>query len=739
MSHIEEKHLCNCHKHDEHEHHHCKQCSCGHSHNHEDHEHIHENTKTLTDNNMLSFRITGLDCPSCAAKVEKAIKKMPEIENANLIFSTEILQIVPHKNINKEELKNSIQNEIDRIEKGVLIEFNTSVKKNKKYKLDKNSVLNLSFGIALYIISILTKDIAPETLWFRFLITYLWIGYPVLIKAFKNIKRGQIFDENFLMCVATIGAFAIKDYSEAVAVMLFYGIGELFQSYAVNKTRSSITSLMDIKSEYANKKTPGGIKQVNPDEVNLGDTLIVKVGEKIPVDGIVTKGQSSLNTSSLTGESLPFNIQEEDTVLSGSINLTDIIEIKTTKRYEDSTASKIIDMIENSSAKKAPIEGFITKFAKVYTPIVCIIALLVAVVPVLIIKDAIFTDWLYKALTFLVISCPCALVISVPLGLYAGVGKASEIGALIKGGNYLELLKDIDVVVFDKTGTLTTGKLEVTQINGPEELLKYAAYAEHFSNHPIAKCIVNKYSNDIDENLIKDYKEISGKGTSLSLNNESIIVGNLSFIKEYNIEVEELDAVGTYVYVAVNNKYLGSIVVADKIKDTSKESIQLLKNNKIKTVMLTGDNSKVSNDVSDKLGIDEVHSELLPSQKVEEIEKFISPEHKVAFVGDGINDAPVLIRSDIGVAMGGVGSDVAIEAADIVLINDDIKTLAKTIELSKKVNKILKENITFILVVKILFLIFTIAGMANMWMGVFADVGVTLIAVLNVLRILRKR
>ena len=571
-----------------------------------------------------------------------------------------------------------------------------------------------------------------------YVISYLIVGFEVLKKAVINIVHGEFFDENFLMGIATIGAFAIKEFPEAVAVMLFYQVGEYFQSYAVKKSRKSIASLMDIRPDYANLKVNGNIEKKSPEEVKIGDTIVVKPGEKVPLDGIIVNGNSSLDTSSLTGETLPRNVDINDEVLAGVVNLTGVIKIKVTQAYENSTVSKILDLVENAASKKAPIEQFITKFARVYTPTVVFLAVALAVIPMLIFKDAVFTDWLYRALTFLVVSCPCALVISIPLGLYAGLGKASKVGALIKGGNYLELLKDIDTIVFDKTGTLTEGSFEVVEVNGSDDLLMIGAYGERMSNHPIARSIFEKYGQEIDQSRISDFKEVAGKGIEVKIDNDLYHLGNKSYIEDMGYQVTNPTTVGTVVHITCNDEYLGNIVVADKIKDTAITGIKRLKQSGIKdTVMLTGDRKEVADDIASKVGIDRVYSELLPQDKVTKVEELIQDNKKTAFVGDGINDAPVLARADLGIAMGGVGSDAAIEAADIVLMNDDIDTIGEAIDISKKTNLILKQNVIFTLVIKIGVLLLTMFGLSNMWMGVFADVGVTLIAILNSMRILR--
>lgn len=742
-------HSCDC----DHDHHH-HSCDCNHEHNHHhDHEHHHdecgcgchhdhhdEHVETMHHGdlkNAINININGLDCAHCAMKVEQEINKMDEVEDAMIIFSTETLKVKLNREMSDDELLKRLKNVIDKVESGITLSMKKDIKVIEKPKLFvcKDHV-ELIIGTIIYIIGIILGGTKYDV--FIFGIAYLLIGYKVLFKALKNIKRGQIFDENFLMCIATIGAFCISDYKEAIAVMLFYSIGEIFQAYAVNKTRTSISSLMDIKSEYANLVIDDTVKQVAPEEVKINDIILVKPGEKVPLDGIVVNGNSSLDTSSLTGETLPRNVDINDEVLAGVVNLTGVIKIKVTQAYENSTVSKILDLVENAASKKAPIEQFITKFARVYTPTVVFLAVALAVIPMLIFKDAVFTDWLYRALTFLVVSCPCALVISIPLGLYAGLGKASKVGALIKGGNYLELLKDIDTIVFDKTGTLTEGSFEVVEVNGSDDLLMIGAYGERMSNHPIARSIVEKYGQEIDQSRISDFKEVAGKGIEVKIDNDLYHLGNKSYIEDMGYQVTNPTTVGTVVHITCNDEYLGNIVVADKIKDTAITGIKRLKQSGIKdTVMLTGDRKEVADDIASKVGIDRVYSELLPQDKVTKVEELIQDNKKTAFVGDGINDAPVLARADLGIAMGGVGSDAAIEAADIVLMNDDIDTIGEAIDISKKTNLILKQNVIFTLVIKIGVLLLTMFGLSNMWMGVFADVGVTLIAILNSMRILR--
>ena len=566
----------------------------------------------------------------------------------------------------------------------------------------------------------------------------------IILKAIRNIIRGKVFDEHFLMSIATIGAFIIGEFPEAVAVMLFYQIGELFQSYAVDKSRKSIVALMDIRPDYANIKKDGDIVKVDPDDVKIDDIIVVKPGEKVPLDGIVIKGNSYVDTKALTGESVPRKIEQNDEILSGFINQKGVLEIKVTKEFENSTVSKILDLVENASSKKSKSENFITKFAKYYTPIVVIIALIIAFVPPFILNMGEFNDFLYRALTFLVVSCPCALVISIPLGFFGGIGGASKLGILVKGSNYLEALQKAEIVVFDKTGTLTKGVFEVQEINSfdikKEKLLEYATYAEYYSNHPISISLKNKYNKKIDKERIKDIKELSGNGIVAIIDSTEVIIGNKKIMNNFNIKYEEVEKQGTILYIAIDKKYVGYIVISDKIKDDAKDTIKGLKKNNIKkTVMLTGDIKKVGESVAKEIDIDEVYTELLPDDKVKKVEKLLkekSEKSKLVFVGDGINDAPVLAMSDIGIAMGGLGSDAAIEAADIVIMNDEISKILTAIKISKKTMKIVVENIVFAIGVKVIVLILAAFGISTMWEAVFADVGVSVIAILNSLRML---
>ena len=578
-----------------------------------------------------------------------------------------------------------------------------------------------------------------------FIISYLVVGFEILKKAVRNIFRGKVFDENFLMAVATIGAFAIGEFPEAVAVMLFYQVGELFQSYAVDKSRKSIASLMDIRPDYANIEKDGKVEKVDPDEVKIGDIIIVKTGEKIPLDGVVVEGTSSLDTMALTGESVPRVVKTEDEVLSGCINKDGLLKIRVTKEFGESTVSKILDLVENASSKKSKSENFITKFAKYYTPTVVIIAVLLAFIPPIILKDfSTFSVWLYRALSFLVVSCPCALVISIPLSFFGGIGGASKMGILIKGSNYLEALANTETVVFDKTGTLTEGIFEVQDIYAEgiekDELLRIVAHAENYSNHPIAKSVKKAYNKEIDEKIIKNPQELSGKGIWAKIDEKDILVGNEKLMVEEKIDFKKCDEVGTILYVAIDKKYVGYVLIADKIKQDSPKTIRELKAMNIKeTVMLTGDKKEVGEYVAKKLNMDKVYTELLPDGKVEKVEELLkqkSEKGKLVFVGDGINDAPVLTISDIGVAMGGLGSDAAIEAADIVIMTDETSKISKAINLSKKTMRIVRENIIFAIFVKIAVLVLTAFGASTMWEAVFADVGVSVIAIINALRML---
>lgn len=577
-----------------------------------------------------------------------------------------------------------------------------------------------------------------------FIISYIIVGGDVVKRAVKNIFKGQVFDENFLMSIATIGAFFIGEYPEGVAVMLFYQVGELFQSYAVGKSRKSIASLMDIRPDYANVKKGDELVKVDPDEVQIGDIIVIKAGEKIPLDGKVIEGSSMIDTSALTGESVPREVEVGSDILSGCININGVITVEVTKEFGESTVSKILDLVENASSKKSNSEQFITKFARYYTPVVVIIAVFLAIIPPLVIDGATFSDWIYRALAFLVVSCPCALVISIPLSFFGGIGGASKKGVLVKGSNYLEALAETEIVVFDKTGTLTKGVFNVQEIHpegvSKEELLELTAHAESYSNHPISLSLKRAYSKEIDNRRISDVEEISGHGVIATVDGKKVMAGNIKLMKMMDIPYFKGELIGTIVHVAVNNKYIGYIVIADEVKEDSAQAIKELKAANIKqTVMLTGDNKSIGSKVAKELGLDKVYAELLPADKVEKLEELFSQKSKkgkLAFVGDGINDAPVLARADIGIAMGGLGSDAAIEAADVVIMTDEPSKIATAMKISKKTLKIAHQNIVFAIGIKIIVLILSAFGITTMWAAIFADVGVTIIAVLNAFRAL---
>lgn len=620
-------------------------------------------------------------------------------------------------------------------------------------KKQKKVLIRIIISSVLLVALMITSKLVQLNKWLEFvlfLVPYLIIGYDILKKAIKGIAKGQVFDENFLMAVATIGAVALGDFAEGAAVMLFYQIGELFQSVAVGKSRRNITSLMDIRPDYANVEVDGKLEKVDPDDVKIGTDIIVNPGEKVPIDGVVVSGESTLNTSALTGESVPRSVKSGDEIISGCINLTGVLRIKTSKEFGDSTVSKILDLVENSSMKKSKSENFITKFARYYTPAVCGGALVLAVLPPIVRmimgESAMWGDWITRALTFLVISCPCALVISIPLSFFAGIGCASANGVLVKGSNYLEALSDTQYIVFDKTGTLTKGVFEVTGIypaNGFDEstIIGLASYAESASNHPISISLKKYFGKEIKRDSVSDIEEIAGHGVSAVVNGHKVYAGNIKLMHKENIAVDAEHDEGTVVYVSCDGVYAGCIVISDVVKENSKKAISSLKKSGIdKTVMLTGDSKETAKRVAENLGLDEYHAELLPADKVEWVEKLLgekSPEKKLAFVGDGINDAPVLSRADIGIAMGALGSDAAIEAADIVLMDDDPSKIALARKISVHTLKIVKENIWFALTVKAVCLVLGALGIANMWIAIFADVGVMVLAVLNAIRALK--
>lgn len=710
----------------------------------------------MEKNNECTLGIKGLECPQCAAKIEHNLNALDEIKAATVDVLGKKIVINPNKKFSSEDITKLVQKEVDRVEEGVTVLMpNSAIEEDEEIEETKENFKSIRNRFILGAIILAAAIFVPKNLFvprlILFLISYFTVGYDVLFKAVKNIKKGQIFDENFLMAIATLGAFAIKEFPEAVSVMLFYQIGEMFQDLAVGKSRKSITSLMNIRPDYANLKIEGEIKKVLPKEVKLGDIIVIKPGEKVALDGKITNGSSTFDTSALTGEAIPRTFEIGDEILSGFINTTNLVEIEVTKSFENSTISKILDLVQNASSKKSKTENFITKFARFYTPAVVIIALLIAILPMIFVKDAQFSTWLYRALIFLVVSCPCALVVSIPLGFFGGIGGASKNGILIKGANYLEALNNLETVVFDKTGTLTKGKFKVYEINvqnskyTKDDLLKYAAIAESFSNHPIAQSIVLEYEKN-NKKLEKtdssefEFEEIAGHGVKVKYENNEILAGNLKLLKKENIEAAEKDAVGTVVYVAKDGKYLGNLIIADEIKEDAKKTIEELNNLGIKNVvMLTGDNRKIGENVASKLNISKVFTDLLPLGKVEKMEEFLknkSTNGKVLFVGDGINDAPVLARADIGVAMGGVGSDAAIEAADMIIMNDEPSKIVTALKIAKKTKKIVWQNIIFALGVKIIILVMGALGFATMWEAVFGDVGVALIAILNATRAL---
>ena len=729
----------------------------------------------------IKLVLNGLDCANCANKIEDKVNKINGVKEATVNFSTTVLTAEIKEENLKSEIINEIKSIVKKIEPHVKVEEKIDNKeiKNKtkactssccskdndhhegsKDKIHEHShekeessngkieILKdnwlLIVGAIIYAIALLYNGNNKISI-ILFVASYLAIGGEVILTAIKNILRGEVFDENFLMSIATIGAFFIGEYPEAVAVMLFYQIGEVFQGYAVNKSRKSISSLMNIRADYANVLRNGSEFKVSPEEVNLEEIIVIKPGERVPLDGTVIEGTSFLDTSALTGESVPREVKTGDEILSGAINDNGVLKVKVNKEYGESTVARILELVENASNKKAPTEKFITKFSKVYTPIVVFIAIIVAIVPPLLIKDATFSEWLYKALSLLVVSCPCALVVSIPLGVFSGIGSASKKGILVKGGNYLEALKESEIVVFDKTGTLTKGVFKVTNINAKniseDELLEITAIGESNSNHPIALSIANAYGKEINKNEIESYKEVAGHGVEAIIKGKKVLLGNSKLMKSNNISYDEVDTIGTIVHIAIDGEYKGNIVISDEVKENVKEALTELKSVGIKkTIMLTGDSKVVADKVAKAIGIDEVHAELLPSDKVNKVEEILnkkSANGKVLFVGDGINDAPVLARADIGIAMGGVGSDAAIEAADVVLMKDKVEAISEAIRVSRKTSKILWQNIIFSLAIKVAVMILVIFGLTNMWAAVFADVGVTLLAVLNSMRIIR--
>lgn len=710
-----------------------------------------ENTDARGNSQRREFLLQNLCCANCAGKIENQVKGIPEIKTAYLDFLSKKLVVQLKDEEKLDCVVNKIKNIVSTIEPEVKVlyggEINELEKNEDSRELGNRRAENivLGIGVLLYAIAIIFNfQLKVEIA--LYLISYFIIGKEVLLKAFKNIIKGHVFDENFLMCVATIGALSIRQFPEAIAVMLFYKIGEYFEDKAVDHSRRSISDLMNIKPDFANVKINGEMIKVVPEKINVGDMILIKPGEKVPLDGRIVEGSSMVDTSALTGESVPRSVSSGDEILSGFINKNGVLSVKVTKEFGQSTAARILDLVQNAGSKKAPTENFITKFARYYTPIIVILAIVLAVLPPVFISGEIFSTWLYRALIFLVVSCPCALVISIPLGFFGGIGSASRNGILVKGGNYLEALNNVNTVVFDKTGTLTKGVFEVTDIKafgdfGKEEVLKYASYAESYSNHPISTSILKAYSGKIKRDLIKNCNEVPGKGVEAVVDGVQVSVGSRNLMLDKGIPVKEVQQMGTVVHVAVGHEYAGYIVISDEIKKDSRETVENLKRMGIeKVVMLTGDSYSAGEKAAENIGVDEVYAELLPDDKVKKLEEIYDRNHgrnKLAFVGDGINDAPVLARSDVGVAMGGIGSDAAIEAADVVIMTDEPSKIPVAIKIARKTKKIVTQNIVFALGVKLVILILGALGMANMWEAVFADVGVAIIAVLNSMRTLR--
>ena len=734
--------------------------------------------------NDRTFKLTlsGLDCANCANKIEDRVNRLELVEEANLNFSTSQLTVLIKESALKTDVITEIKRIVKQLEPHVVVEERVSTQvvhkssccggscsshteshhgqaghshEHSHKTLDNESSSKvfsfikenawLLLGVIIFLAIHTFKPVGIlEVVLYG--VSYLLIGGKVLLTAFRNITRGEIFDENFLMMVATVGAFAIGEYPEAIAVMLFYEIGELFQSYAVNRSRKSISSLLDIRADHANLVTESGTKEVAPEAVSIGDLIVIKPGERVPLDGEIIEGECYLDTSALTGESIPRLISVGEEILAGCINTNALVKVRVTKVAGESTVARILELVENASSKKAQTEKFITKFARVYTPIVVLLAVLIAIIPPFVFQVN-FSTWLYRALSFLVVSCPCALVVSIPLGFFAGLGGASKQGVLVKGGNYLEALNHVETVVFDKTGTLTKGVFKVSQIKpvnmNEAEFIELAAYAESQSTHPIAKSIVDAYTQVIDTTVLSQYEEIAGHGIKVFVGDKEVLIGNVKLMQRANLNVAEVDAIGTIIHMVVNQQYVGYMVIADEIKENSKAAIAKLKQHGVsKVVMLTGDHEGVAKKVAAELGVDEVYAGLLPHQKVEHVEEILAHKTKdknVVFVGDGMNDAPVLARADIGVAMGGIGSDAAIEAADVVLMEDDPMALVKAINKAKQTSMILYQNIIFALGVKILVMILVACGLATMWAAVFADVGVTILAVMNSTRALKSK
>lgn len=693
----------------------------------------------------FTLGLEGLNCASCASKIEQLTNEIDGVDKATLDFVTKKLRVKVHEERKTKGIIAEIKKIVNRLEPDVnIIEEMEASQHDHSHEydhLDRKDIIRIILSGILFIIPGLLKlDGVPR--FAVYLLAYIIIGLEIIIKAVRNLVAGHPFDEYFLMTVATLGAFAIGEYPEGVAVMLFYQVGEFFQGLAVNHSRKSISSLVDIRPDYANLEKDGKISVVNPKDVHIDDIIVIKPGEKVPLDGLVIEGKSSVDTSNITGESVPRNIQAGDTLLSGFVNNEGLLKMQVKKEFKDSTVSKILDLVENAASKKAPTERFITKFARYYTPIVVFIALAIGIIPPLLLGYNI-SDWAYRAFVFLVISCPCALVISIPLGFFGGIGGASKVGILVKGGNYLEALTDVDTMVFDKTGTITKGIFKVTKIEGfnghsQEEVLELAALSESFSNHPIGRSIVAAYGGEIDKAKVTSYREIAGKGIEAEIDGSKILIGNEKLFKDNNIEIVEVESIGTIAYVGKDGVHIGTIEVSDELKDNVVDHIKEIKSAGIKTVMLSGDKEETAKKVGRMVNIDRVYGDLLPQDKVRIFEDILSKSKgKVAFIGDGVNDAPVLARADIGVAMGGLGSDAAIEASDIVIMTDEIGKLATGIRIAKNTKKIVIQNIVFALGVKLAVLALGAFGLASMWEAVFADVGVSIIAILNSMRALK--
>lgn len=703
--------------------------------------------------NGITLLLKGLDCANCAGKIQEETRRLPGIKEAHLDLVTQKLKIELEDSTLGERITKQIKEIVKRLEPEVEVitlgEMDGNPKGKERSGLDaamKKKIIRFSLAAILFAGGIILK-LPPWASFSLFFLSYCLSGGDVIVSAAKNITRGEIFDENFLMTIATIGAFIIGEFAEGVAVMLFFQAGEFFQSLAVNRSRNSIAALMDIRPDYANLKTPQGERRVSPMEVGINQLIVIKPGEKVPLDGVVVEGNSMVDTTALTGESVLREVEPGSSILGGFINKGGLLLVRVTKEFKESTVSRILELVENAGSRKAPTENFITKFARYYTPMVTGVAALLAIVPPLIISEASFSDWFYRALIFLVISCPCALVISIPLSFFGGIGGASRNGILVKGSNYLEALNQIEAVIFDKTGTLTKGVFKVTKINpadgfNEESLLEYAAYAESYSNHPIAESILRRYERSVNKELIKGYEELSGKGTKVQYDGKEILAGNQRLMEQEGIIFTAPQETGTVVHVAVEGKYAGYILIADEVKPDAAMTIAGLKEAGVnRLVMLTGDIRAVGEKTARQLGIDEVYTELLPDQKVEQMEQIeklrSNKKGKIVFVGDGINDAPVLARADVGIAMGGLGSDAAIEAADVVLMTDEPSKLLTAIKIAKKTRKIVWQNIILALGVKLIVLALGAGGVATMWEAVFADVGVALLAVLNAIRVMK--